>query len=234
MYNLIKLELRKTRIRPYVWASAIIALCMLGMLYTFSAVSYMGSEADAAEFSSYYNIMVLTNALIMFAFSILAAVMFTAFVIKDYSGKNAIMLFSYPVKRKSTLFAKVILVTTFTTISLLATTFAICSVWGLTESIFPLVDDSISILLVANVIRDALCMAVISVGIGLVSVWIGFRKKSVQTTIIAAVIISIAPANFIVLGTSYPIASVGLAVISAVAGVLALFDLSNAVNKMEI
>lgn len=234
MFNLIKLELRKTPIRPYIWASAVIALCMLGFLYTFSAVSYMGSDADSIEFSSYYNIIVLTNSLIMFSFSVLAAVMLTSFVIKEYSGKNAILLFSYPVERKAVLHAKILLVSAFTVLSLLLTALVIYLVWGLTECIFPLVEDSISIALMVNVIRDTLCMAVISTGISLIAVNIGFRKKSISTTIVAATIICIIPANLVVAGVSSAIIIVGLTIVTAIAGLLALFGLTKTISKIEV
>ncbi|MDL2301578.1 ABC transporter permease [Lachnospiraceae bacterium OttesenSCG-928-D06] len=234
MYNLMKLELRKTRIHPYIWASAIIALCMLGMLYTFSAVSHMGSEADAIEFSSYYNIMVLTNALMMVSFSVLAAVMLTTFVIKDYSGKNAILLFSYPLERKTLLLSKVFLVSAFTVISLLLSTIAIYVVWGLTESFFPLVDDSFSISLIANAARDTLCMAVISIAISLIALNIGFRKKSISTTIVSAVIICTIPANLVVAGTSSVIIIVALTLVLAIAGLFSLLALVKNVSMIEV
>ena len=234
MLNLIKLELQKTRIRTYFLASIIISLCMLGLLYTFSAMSYAGDGSDAAEFTSYYNIMVLTNAINMTAFSVLASVMYTTFVIKEFSGKNAIMLFSYPIRRKSVMLAKIVLVSVFTIISLLVGTFLICLIWGLTESIFPLVQDSISISLVIKIIRDTLCMAVMAAGIGLISASIGFSKKSAPATIVSSIIICTFTANIVAAGTRSVIPIIGLTLAIVLVGIFALSSLITAANKMEV
>ena len=92
MKHLIQLELRKVDIRPYLYSGIIIALCMLGLLYTFAMIAYLGGDHDAAEFSSYHNIWVLVNALQTAAYSVLTAVMFSAFLLKDYSGKNFLIV----------------------------------------------------------------------------------------------------------------------------------------------
>lgn len=61
MYKLIKLELKKNNIRPYLHAMGIITLCVLGFLYTFAMIAYTGGDTDSAEFSNYHNIWVITT-----------------------------------------------------------------------------------------------------------------------------------------------------------------------------
>ena len=63
MLKLITLELKKNKIRSYIYAIGIITLCMLGFLYTFGMIAYLGGDADAIEFSTYSNIWTLTTAL---------------------------------------------------------------------------------------------------------------------------------------------------------------------------
>ena len=87
MIHLMELELRKIKIRPYIYAGFAAILCMVGLLYTFAMIAHVGGDSDAAEFSTYYNIWVLVNALQTAAYSILMAVMFSTFLLKDYTGK---------------------------------------------------------------------------------------------------------------------------------------------------
>jgi len=234
MINLIKLEMRKTKIRTYINSSIIITVCMLGLLYTFAAISFAGIEADAAEFSSYYNIMVLTNAITMCAYSVLAAVMYSSFIIKEFADKNAILMFSYPVSRKSILLAKITLVAIFTLVSTIISTCIICLILGTTESIFPLVPDSISIYLVVKIIRDTICVGIIAVAIGIVSAYIGLIKKSSPVTIVSAVIICSCAANVIVAGMHLFFLIIGFTIGAAIAAVVALSGLMRKVDGMEV
>lgn len=233
MNSLIKLELKKTNIRPYFWAVLAITLSMIGFLYTFSLIAYVGSDLDAAEFSSYYSIFALTSALNMAAYSILAAVMFSRFLLKDYSDKNALLLFSYPVDRKSILHAKTILVSVFCLFSMIAGTAVMYLIYGITETIFPLVNDTFSLSLFLRFTVDTLLYAATAIFIGMISLRIGFVKKSVQTTIVTAVVICCCMAN-IVAATNYTnvffILTFG---VTTAVTIFAFNNLSKSIERME-
>lgn len=197
MKHLIQLELRKVNIRPYLYSGIIIVLCMLGLLYTFAMIAYVGEDHDAAEFSSYYNIWVLVNALQTAAYSVLTAVMFSTFLLKDYSGKNAILIHSYPVERKKLLNCKIALVWLFVTFFMICGTTIMYGIFSLSEKLFPLVPDQLSVALCAKVFSDTMLCLFLSLFIGIISVRIGFVKKSIQTTIIASAVICACTANVI-------------------------------------
>lgn len=197
MKRLIKLELEKKNIRPYVYAGIVIVICMLGLLYTFAMIAYVGGDQDAAEFSTYYNIWVLVNALQMAAYSVLAAVMFSTFLLKDYSEKNAILIFSYPIERKKLFQSKIVLVWSFVAVLMVCGTILMYGIFTLSEIFFPLVPDQLSSELFIRVFLDAVLCLFLSLFIGLVSARIGFIKKSVQTTIIVSVVLCSGSANVI-------------------------------------
>lgn len=195
--HFIKLELRKINIRPYLYAGTIIIICMLGLLYTFAMISYVGGDRDAAEFSSYHNIWVLVNALQTAAYSVLTAVMFSTFLLKDYSGKNAILVFSYPIDRKKLLQSKIALVWFFVAAFMICGTIIMYGIFALSEKLFPLVSDQLTMKLCITVFVDTALCLFLSLFIGLVAIRIGFTKKSVQTTIIASVVLCSCAANVI-------------------------------------
>lgn len=234
MLNLIELELRKINSRHYLWSALIISLCMLGFVYTFSMIAYIGSDIDAKEFSSYYNIILLTNALNTTAFSILAAVMFSRFVINDYSGKKAILVLTYPIRRTRIFAAKIIVVATFLIGFMILETIAIGAVWGITESIFPLVPDKMSLALIGRALRDTILLAFLSAGIGIISLRIGFTKNSAPTCIVTAVIISSCIANVIAMAKDNYIPLAFVMIVVFISDFLVLRNLVKLVNGIEV
>lgn len=234
MYNLIKLELKKTSITPYLWAVLAITLSMIGFLYTFSIIGYTGNDMDAAEFSSYHSIFALTSALNMTAHSILAAVMFSRFLLKDYSDKSALLLFSYPIDRKSVLHAKTILVAAFCLGSMMAGTAVMYLVYGITETVFPLVNDVFSLSLFLRFAVDTFIFSATAIFIGMISLRIGFIKKSVQTTIVTAVIICCCMANIVVTTSDTNVFFMLVFGAIAIVTVFVFHSLSKSIEHMEV
>lgn len=231
MKHLIQLELRKVNIRPYLYSGIIIVLCMLGLLYTFAMIAYLGGDHDAAEFSSYHNIWVLVNVLQTAAYSVLTAVMFSTFLLKDYSGKNAILIYSYPVERRKLLNSKIALVWLLAAFFMICGTVIMYVIFSLSEKLFPLVPDHLSAALCVKVFSETVLCLFLSLFIGIISVRIGFAKKSIQTTIIASVIICACTANVIsTMSYSY----IPVIVLFCVAAFLAFISYRGLKTKVEI
>lgn len=234
MIHLMELELRKATLRPYIYAGCTIVICMVGLLYTFAMIAYVGDDSDAAEFSDYYSIWVLVNALQTAAYSILMAVMFSTFLLKDYTGKNAVLTFSYPTERKKLLQCKIALVSLFIATFMIGGTILMCAIFTLSEAVFPLVPDQPSIGLFIRVLVDTLLCMCITFCIGLISVRVGFPKKSVQITIVTSIIICCCVSN--VLATMrYSYIPVCILFIVAVFLALTSYNgIKNAINDAEV
>lgn len=190
MRNLIALELKRNRLRPYHIATLICAVTMLGFQYLMAAIPYMDpTEPDVDLFSQYPFLMWITCLVCMAIFSILSAVMASRFVVEEYSGKRAILLLSYPISRKKVLCAKLVLVFAYTIGAMLLCGAVIQAVFFLTESLFPLCPDQLTIEAFLQSLGFLLCCSVLAGLLGMVSLWFGFRKKSVSVTIVASVIL---------------------------------------------
>ena len=108
--KLIKLELKRTDFKGYLLAAAGIFVFCLIMTFAFPLLPKLeeGSVTrdDALLFATWKGVLLPVSGLIMSCFAVLGGAMSARLVVTEYAGKNALLLFSYPVKRKAVLKAK--------------------------------------------------------------------------------------------------------------------------------
>ncbi len=191
MNKLTRLELKRNSLKPYYIAVSIITIVILSFLYLLAAIPRTdATDTDAEMFMSYDFIVGLDNIVSMAVFSIMSAAMASKFIVEEYAGKRAIMLFSYPVDRKKIIDTKIITVFSYTVISMLLCNGISLTIFFVTESLFPLCQDTIDTGLILNCISSILCYSLSAGLLGIISLWFGFRKKSTIVTIISACIIA--------------------------------------------
>lgn len=230
MLKLIQLELKKNNLRIYLFSAALITVVMTGFLYLFASIPLIEPNAsEAAAFSGYADVMGMTALLNMVCFCVLSAVMHSRFVIGEYTGKGGILLFSYPVSRKKVFLSKLLLISIVTGVGLIISNLIIFTVFVITESVFPLVKDTLTPVLIMHTLIQTVSMAVLSIGLGIVSMGIGFSRKSVPVTIVSAVILCSLISN---VGMS-PFITIA-ALIAVFVSVLVTITLLGKVNRMEV
>lgn len=235
MHKLIALELKRNRLRSYHIADLICGVTMLGLQYLMAAIPYMDpTEQDAELFSQYPFLMGITCLVCMAIFSILSAVMASRFVVEEYRGKRAILLLSYPISREKVLCAKLVLVFAYTVGTMLLCGAVIQAVFFLTESLFPLCSDQLTIEVILQSLGFLLCCSILAGLLGVVSLWFGFRKKSVPVTIVASVILAALVCQVISAALAFlPI----MGIVFSMAGIFAILAIQNLlrqVNNMEV
>lgn len=235
MRNLIALELKRNRLRPYHIATLICGVTMLGFQYLMAAIPYMDpTEPDAELFSQYPFLMGITCLVCMAMFSILSAVMASRFVVEEYSGKRAILLLSYPISREKVLCAKLVLVFAYTVGAMLLCGAVIQAVFFLTESLFPLCSDKLTINVFLQSLSFLLSCSILAGLLGVVSLWFGFRKKSVSMTIVASVVLVTIVCQIISAALTFlPIMGIVFGV-TGIFAVLAMQYLLKQVKNMEV
>ncbi len=235
MNKLIKFELKRNRLKTYHIAVVIITVVILSFLYLLAAIPQIdAADSDTEMFMSYDFIIGLGNIISMAVFSIMSSVMASKFIVDEYTGKKAILLFCYPVDRKKILDAKIIIVLFYTAISMLVCNGIATTVFLSTESLFPLCQDSIGIMLIWNCIFSVLCYSLISALVSLAAVWLGFMKKSIIVTITSAcVIVSILCQIIGMTLFIRPVITAILAVILMIA-IAVWINLHSQVEKMEV
>ena len=235
MRNLIALELKRNRLRPYHIATLICGVTMLGFQYLMAAIPYMDpTEPDTELFSQYPFLMGITCLVCMAIFSILSAVMASRFVVEEYSGKRAILLLSYPINRKKVLSAKLMLVLLYTVGAMLLCGAVIQTVFFLTELLYPLCSDQLTIKVILQSLGFLFCCSILAGLLGVVSLWFGFRKKSISVTIVASVILAALVCQVISAAIQYiPILWIVIG-IAAICSWIVVLDLFCQVEGMEV
>ncbi|MDR1068059.1 MAG: ABC transporter permease [Clostridiales Family XIII bacterium] len=227
MRKLIKLELAKNNIRPYLLAVLGITAAMIGFTYFFAEVPNMEAN-ETAEFGSYLDVVLIVSVLSMASFCILSAVMFSRFVIDEYNGKRAILLFSYPVNRRKVLAAKLTFVCAFIFIGFLVSNTVVFALFNLTEYFAPIVKEGV----LSDAIRQAalliLVEAFLAESISVIALFLGFLRKSVPVAIVTAVVLCSPVSNF----GSPMLMAIAMAACAVTAAVL-IVVLSGRVNAME-
>lgn len=235
MKTLIRLELKRNKIRTYVISSLIIAITMLGFLYLFAYAPMLEpNDKDMAIFSGYNNLIPLFGVVNMAVFCVLSAVMYSKFIIEEYSGKRPILLFSYPVSRQKIVLSKLSVVCGFTIISMVISNIAIFLIFGITENFIHLVSESFTFSIMVQAVETTLVMALIAASVGVVAVGIGFIKKSVPTTIVSAVLIASIMCNIVANTTSSRITMYIFAAVMILIGTIISVILTKKVNVMEV
>ena len=141
---------------------------------------------------------------------------------------------SYPVSRKKVLCAKLVLVFAYTVGAMLLCGAVIQAVFFLTESLFPLCSDQLTIKVILQSLGFLLCCSILAGLLGVVSLWFGFRKKSVSVTIVASVILVALVCQVIAVALAFlPMMGAVLGVTGILAA-LAIKNLLRQVNNMEV
>jgi ABC-type transport system involved in multi-copper enzyme maturation permease subunit len=231
MIRLIKLELQHINLRPYFISSAILGMVLL--LFTYF-VAYVAQVEQETQFMTYTNIFRFTCAISIMLFGILSSAMYAKLVIAEYSEKRLALLFSYPISRQKIFLAKVMIVSFFVLISMLLCMGISILIFAATESVAPIVSDTMTIDLFIETFKITFLSLIAVIAIGLLSMRIGFIKKSVSITLISAFVLSGVYGNIVVgaygnFPIALPIVGISLFVI-----LMVLLMLSNKINHMEV
>lgn len=238
MFKLIKLELKRNNLKSYIMSTIIISVIMLGFIYLFAYAPNIDSDPELQIFKGYTSIITLYSVLSLVIFAVLSAVMYTKFIVEEYKDKRAVLLFTYPISRKKILLSKILVVFLFTVLAMFICNLFVYSIFGISESLIPLVEGSFNLEMISIAFKNTLLYSILASQIGIISAGIGFIKKSIPTTIISSILISSFICNLtaspITVGsgnTSIPIVFTSIILIF---GIITTFLLMNKVNTMEV
>lgn len=235
MTKLLSLELKRSSLRSYHVATVLSGVSLLAFQYFMAAIPYIDpTDADIALFSSYDFLFNLSHLLGMMVFSILGAVMGARLIVEEYSGKRAILLFSYPLSRKKLMGIKLKLVFLYPVAAMLLCGLVIDVLFFITESLFPLGSGDITIKAVLWILLSLLCHSLITGALAIFALWIGFLKRSVSVTIVSAVIAATVVCQAVSLTfTIRPVLFTMLGIVTIVA-IIAVKHIFQKVETMEV
>ncbi|CAM4335239.1 ABC transporter permease [Paenibacillus tarimensis] len=231
MLRLMKLEIKKNKMNNYTVASLVATLGLVAFIYFIAYVAQVENEPD---FQNYANIFLFVGIVSMIVFSILSAVMYSRFVIEEYTGKRMLLLFSYPVNRQKVLLAKMALVIGFTTFAMALSNIPPLVIFSITESISPIVNDTLSSELLLSIVKTIFVLSITVNGISLIAMRIGFMKRSVPATIVTAFLLCAVVGNIVISSFGNDVLLLILLGVVALAGAIVIIELMKKVNSMEI
>ncbi len=234
MMKLLKLELTKNKISTYFFATFCIFIVGLGFTFLLAYMPQIESTGDVALFNNWNEFISLISIIFIASFSVLSAVMHTKFTVEEYTGKRALLLFSYPLSRSSILFTKCSLVFVFTVIA-----FAVCNVgtiviFALISNIFGIMPELFNTSMVPDLLTISGISALLSASVGLISMRVGFWKKSLVATVVTSFLLIAPFSNMLSMFPQYSSIArlIGMAVMLVI-GLFIFFGLLAKVNKME-
>ncbi len=231
--KLIKLELRKNNLKPYLLSVIGIFIAVIAMGLLFCAVPVLEpNDPNSQVFSDPTMIMTMVSIMSMSAFAILSSVMHSKFVVEEYTGRKNVLLFTYPQKRSSILFAKFVLVFLFVFVMMFAVNMITCISVGFLGSAIGLIVKPFTD--IGLMLKLSLIFAFVANFIGLISLRIGFYKKSIIVPVVTATILVSPFGNFVMLlGTDTDIAFIIAGGVLLIVSTFLFGGLLKKVNRME-
>lgn len=187
MTRLLRLELNRYR-RTVLYVALTAAGSLLAALYFFAVVGRFDDSPDSTMLRSYDAIIPLALTVALCVVVIYGSVIYARHIVSDYIGNRRIALYSYPGGRdplfqaKNTAYALVICA------SILVGYGAGLTVFLLTESFTPIVDDVHDGALWLTALLSTTCVVILTVSIIAIAGAIGIWRRSTIATIVAAII----------------------------------------------
>lgn len=233
--QLIKLELRKNNLNPYLWGSMGVFTFAVIMGVFFSALPLIDPADPSAKMMSDFTLLsAIVSIIVMSSYAILSSIMHTKFIIEEYTGRKNVLLFTYPQKRSEILLAKFLLIFVFTFVSSVVSNVVALSIVGLIGNVTGLITVSIGMNGVVKILLLSLIFGVIANLIGIIALRVGFWKKSIIWTIITSVILISPLGNSVVLFTNFLIPMfLAVGTVLLFICLLLFWGLLKKVNKME-
>ncbi|QUH18680.1 hypothetical protein [Alkaliphilus sp. B6464] len=229
MGKLMRLELKKNNFKRYLLFAAIIAIALLLLQYYFAMISN-----DEPTLSNYTQITAITSSLFMFGFSILASVMYANVVLDDFVGKKAILTFTYPVKRSKLFYSKILLVLLFTVAVMVTLQAIVFTIFFLTETAMPMVNDTITKAIISNTIKTSIIFTIMTIALGLISMRIGFITKTIPSIIVSAVLLATVISNVTGRMTGDFTVYITITIIVAVLGTIMTLTYGQRLKKVDV
>ncbi|MBE5965811.1 MAG: hypothetical protein E7255_02390 [Lachnospiraceae bacterium] len=241
MIKLIKLELVKNKLSAYLLASLCILIFGIGFCFMTAFIPQLDNlngaippSVNVTLFYDWSNFISIISVLFAAAFSVLSAVMHTKFTVDEYTGKKAILLFSYPQSKSKILFAKCVLVFFFTIIGAVVCNIAAVGIFAVCSNAFNIMIQPFNATMIPDLLAKSGISALLAASAGIISMRVGFWKKSLVATVVTSFLLIAPFGNIISLFPEHSIEVhlIGMGILLAM-GLLIFIELLSKVNKME-
>jgi ABC-type transport system involved in multi-copper enzyme maturation permease subunit len=183
--KLISLEIKKYKLFSYLKGVAIANLAIMGLL----VLVYYGERVEGiVAYENYEMAFAVIGSIIRPVFIIFAAVLISRLIIDEYRSNSISLMFTYPISRKKIIISKLVIVASFTFLTMIFSNLLIGSVFYLVDSYFNFVPEELTTEVLTGALLTMTLEAIASAGMALIPLYFGMRKKSTVAPIVAAIV----------------------------------------------
>lgn len=186
MRKLMWLELKKVKMAVYVRGALLSNLILMGIIASVVFTSIPELDIDSR---SYVFLFSMVDSLVKSIFIVFSAVLLSKFVIDEYKNKTMMLMFMYPINRKKLMISKLLIVMSFTFAAIVLSNAFLDVFIVILNKFVGLSNESLTPALISGAALNALVSGITSMGMGLIPLFFGMRKKSVPATIVSSVIL---------------------------------------------
>lgn len=232
--KLIGLEMKKIALTPYLLTSVLIPLAALALINLLAYVPQIDPTilATDPEMGTYAFLYVISFIINVTGFACMNTAMLGKVIMESYNDNYIPLTLSYPVSRKKVFWAKVLFCELFCGLGVFIGVLLTNSLFFVSESIFSLVNDTLSFAAIVNQLPVIIVSIVLVISISLISLAIGWWRNSLPLAIVAAVVFCSVLSNLVTVG--------GIEVVLAISfvlfliGVLVVLTLTKKVMRLEV
>lgn len=186
MIKLISLELRKYRFARYIGYAAMADLAILLFLTLLGLTDY-GAEDYA--YATYPESFMLIDTFVRATFMIFAGALISRMIALEYRNQTLGVLFTYPIKRRKLIAAKLVIIFVFTFGMILFTDVLMGSVLVAVDHFYPFITDSLTMEQVRVLLLAYTVSSLSAAAMSLIPLLFGMRKHSVTATMVSSILL---------------------------------------------
>lgn len=184
VYKLIKLEIKKFKLWKH-WKGVLLA--NIGFIAFLCLIYGLEISGENVPFDSFDMVMLILGAIVRATFILYASFLIVNLVIDEYKHKTINIMFTYPIKRKKILAAKLMIVMVFTFFTVFLSTVFIGGLFVITQSAFDILPGAIGRDEIYNNLISTFFYSLATAAISLIPLLIGMPRKSATATIVTAI-----------------------------------------------
>ncbi|WP_458122681.1 ABC transporter permease [Paenibacillus sp. Z3-2] len=188
MLKLISMELKKYRFARYIGYAAMANLAIL-LFLTMIGITDYGAQDYA--FATYSESFMLIDTFVRATFMIFAGALLSTMIVGEYRNKTLDVLFTYPIKRRKFIAAKLVIIFVFTSGMILLTDVLMGSVMFAMDGFYPFIADSLTIEQAGVLLLEYTFSSLSAAAMSLIPLLFGMHKNSVTAIMVTSILLTI-------------------------------------------
>lgn len=188
LLKLISMELKKYRFARYIGYAAMANLAIL-LFLTMIGITDYGAQDYA--FATYSESFMLIDTFVRATFMIFAGALLSTMIVGEYRNKTLGVLFTYPIKRRKFIAAKLVIIFVFTSGMILLTDVLMGSVMFAMDGFYPFIGDSLTMEQAGMLLLEYTFSSLSAAAMSLIPLLFGMHKNSVTATMVTSILLTI-------------------------------------------